>query len=420
MVWTLALILAAIVIGWRFGAAVLAAVLAAVWAAGLAGLWHRHAGGQALAVSDIWVPGVGAAALAAAYAALLRRLRRRAAPEDAAHSGLTPAGADDPALTRPGPRDWAGRRGTSLPDPAQDGPRMAGDQGDGVAPAIPAPAIPAPAIPAPADPATPLSDDELDRYARHIVLRELGGQGQRRLRGARVLVVGAGALGAPVLLYLTAAGVGRITVADDDTVDLSNLQRQVIFTTDDIGVPKAEAAAEALARLNPHVGVTPLLRRISAEDAALVADHDLVIDGTDSFASRQEINAACVAAGVPLLAGAIAQWEGQVTLYDPARGGPCLACLFPEPPAPGLALSCAEAGVVGALPGVIGSMLALEAIKLIARIPENGAGAGLRGQMVILDGLWGDTRRIAVTARPGCAVCGGIDGGQDGRKPGDA
>lgn len=253
----------------------------------------------------------------------------------------------------------------------------------------------------------PLTEDELDRYARHIVLRELGGPGQRRLRAARVMVVGAGGLGAPVLQYLAAAGVGRLTVADDDAVGLSNLQRQVIFATADVGRPKVEAAAEALHRLNPHVTVTPLARRLTDEDADLVAGHDLVIDGTDSFAARQAVNAACVQARVPLIAGAIAQWEGQVTLYDPARGGPCLACLFPDAPAAGLAPSCAQAGVVGALPGVVGSMMALEAIKLLAGLPESGAGAGLRGRMVLFDGLWGETRAIATNARAGCAVCGG-------------
>ena len=209
-------------------------------------------------------------------------------------------------------------------------------------------------------------------------------------------------------MYLAAAGVGRITVADDDAVALSNLQRQVIFATADVGRAKAEAAAGALARLNPHVGVTPLARRITEADAELVARHDLVLDGTDSFASRQAVNAACAAAGVPLVAGSIAQWEGQVTTYDPARGGPCLNCLFPEPPAPGLALPCAEAGVVGALAGVVGSLMALEAIKQLGGLAEGGAGSGLRGRLLIFDGLWGETRSIAIRRRPGCAVCGRI------------
>ncbi len=246
-----------------------------------------------------------------------------------------------------------------------------------------------------------LSDAELDRYARHLVLREIGGPGQMRLRQARVLIVGAGGLGAPVCLYLAGAGVGHITVADDDQVSLSNLQRQVIFRSDQRGEAKASAAAGAMTALNPHIAVTPLNRRVTAEDVDLIAGHDLVIDGTDSFASRQQVNAACVAAGVPLLAGSITQWEGQLTLYDPARGGPCLSCLFPQEPAAGLAPACAEAGVVGALPGVLGSLMALEAIKLLT-----GAGQDLRGRLMLFDGLYGENRTIAVTRRKDCAVCG--------------
>lgn len=251
------------------------------------------------------------------------------------------------------------------------------------------------------------SDAELDRYARHLVLREIGGPGQMRLRDARVLVAGAGGLGAPVCLYLAAAGVGRITVADDDAVGLSNLQRQVIFRTDQQGQPKAQAAAAAMAALNPHVAVTALPRRIGADDADLIAGHDLVLDGTDSFSARDAINRACVSAGVPLIAGAIAQWEGQVALYDPARGGPCLTCLFPAAPAPGLAPPCAEAGVIGPLPGVVGSLMALEAIKHVT-----SAGQGLRGRMLIFDGLYGESRMIRTTRRADCPVCGSaLEGG---------
>lgn len=257
------------------------------------------------------------------------------------------------------------------------------------------------APPAPAAPARDrLSEAELDRYARHLVLKQIGGPGQIRLKEARVLVVGAGGLGAPICLYLAAAGVGRITLADDDTVSLSNLQRQVIFRDDLRGEPKAYAAAEAMLRLNPHLDVTPLIRRITEADTALIADHDLVIDGTDSFAARDAINRACTAAGVPLIWGAIGQWDGQVTLFDPARGGPCLACLFPKAPihdAP-----CAEAGVVGALPGIIGSVMALEAIKHLT-----GAGQSLRGRMMLFDGLYGESRMIACAADPACPVCGG-------------
>ena len=244
-----------------------------------------------------------------------------------------------------------------------------------------------------------LTEAELDRYARHLVLHEIGGAGQMRLRQARVLVVGAGGLGSPICLYLAAAGVGHVTLADDDTVSLSNLQRQVIFRDDLRGEPKAYAAAEAMLRLNPHLDVTPLIRRITEADRDLIAEHDLVIDGTDSFAGRAAINAACVAAGVPLLSGAIGQWEGQVTLFDPARGGPCMACLFPT--APQRDAPCAEAGVVGALPGVIGSMMALEAIKHLT-----GAGQGLRERMMIWDGLYGESRTIGTARNPDCPVCG--------------
>lgn len=253
----------------------------------------------------------------------------------------------------------------------------------------------------PPDEPAPQDDPTLDRYARHIVLREIGGPGQRKLAEARVLIVGAGGLGAPVALYLAGAGVGRITIADDDAVSVSNLQRQVIFRSSDAGRPKAQAAADALRALNPHVEITAMNRRITAADVALVAGHDLILDGSDSFASRAAVNAACVAAGRPLLSGSIAQWEGQVTLFDPAGDAPCMACLFPEPPAPGLAPDCAAAGVAGPLPGVVGSIMALEAIKQIT-----GAGTGLRRRLLIFDGLYGETRIITICRRPDCPVCG--------------
>jgi molybdopterin/thiamine biosynthesis adenylyltransferase len=252
-----------------------------------------------------------------------------------------------------------------------------------------------------------LSAEELERYARHIVLREIGGPGQRRLGAARVLMVGAGGLGCAALAYLAAAGVGTIDVVDDDVVSRSNLQRQILYAEADIGAPKAERAAAALARLNPHVRVEADVMRLDAGNAAgLVVAHDLVLDGTDSFAARYAVNAACVAAGRPLVSAAMSQWEGQISLYDPARGGPCYACVFPEPPAPGLAPSCAEAGVVGALPGVMGAMMAMEAIKHLA-----GAGTTLRGRLLIYDALDAETRRFAVAARPGCPVCGGRGAG---------
>lgn len=245
--------------------------------------------------------------------------------------------------------------------------------------------------------------DPLERYARHYVLREIGGPGQGRLRDARILIVGAGGLGAPASLYLAAAGTGRLAIADPDQVSISNLQRQIIYRSADAGRPKTEAAAEALRALNPLVDVQTIPRRITAEDADLIAGFDLVLDGCDSFADRAAINAACVRAGVPLIAGSIAQWEGQVTIYDPARGAPCMACIFPEPPAPGLSLPCAEAGVVGPLPGVVGAMMALEAIKHLT-----GAGETLSGQMLIYDGLYAETRRIAIRRREDCPVCSGV------------
>lgn len=258
------------------------------------------------------------------------------------------------------------------------------------------------AVPVP--PTGPFSQAELDRYARHILLREIGGPGQRKLKEARVLVVGAGGLGSPVLLYLAAAGVGTIGVIDDDAVSNSNLQRQVIHTDARIGMPKVFSAQAQMLALNPHVTVRPYNRRLTAKDAAaLFADYDLIVDGTDNFATRRLVNAAAVAAGKPLISGAIAQWEGQVTLFDPARGAPCLSCVFPTDPAPGLAPSCAEAGVVGALPGVIGAMMALEVIKEIT-----GAGRSARGRLILQDGLWGESREIAVQRRADCPVCGRV------------
>lgn len=250
------------------------------------------------------------------------------------------------------------------------------------------------------------SEAELDRYARHIVLREVGGMGQRRLKQARVLVVGAGGLGSPALLYLAAAGVGTIGVIDDDRVSRSNLQRQVIHTDARIGMAKVRSAAAQMVALNPHVAVEPHERRLTAAEApALFAGYDLILDGSDNFDTRLLVNAAAVATGKPLISAAITQWEGQISLYDPARGAPCYACIFPERPADGLAPACAEAGVVGALPGVLGTMMALEAIKEIT-----GAGASLRGRLLIHDGLYGESRQITLKRAAGCAVCGGIGG----------
>ena len=262
-------------------------------------------------------------------------------------------------------------------------------------------ALRARAIAPEAPPSGPFSATELDRYARHIVLREIGGPGQRKLKKARVLVVGAGGLGAPALQYLAAAGVGTIGVIDDDVVENSNLQRQVIHKDAAIGMPKVFSAQAEMEAQNPAVRVRPYNRRLTEAIAAdLIADYDLVLDGSDSFETRYLVNRVCASLGRPLIGGALSQWEGQLSLYDPARGAPCYRCIFPEPPAPGLAPNCAEAGIVGPLPGVIGAMMALEAIKEIT-----GAGQGLRGRMLIHDALHGESRLVALTPRPGCPDC---------------
>jgi len=235
----------------------------------------------------------------------------------------------------------------------------------------------------------PLSDDELTRYARHIVLPEIGGPGQQRLKRARVLVIGAGGLGAPVLQYLAAAGVGTLGLVDDDTVSLSNLQRQVIHETGSVGLTKVESAAAAIGRLNPHVTVELHRLRLDADNApALVEAYDLVVDGTDNFDTRYLLADACMAARRPLVAAAVGRFDGSLTVLKPYETGPdgtpnpSYRDLFPEPPPPGLVPSCAEAGVVGALTGVMGTLQAMEAIKLIT-----GIGEPLVGRILLYDAL---------------------------------
>jgi molybdopterin/thiamine biosynthesis adenylyltransferase len=242
------------------------------------------------------------------------------------------------------------------------------------------------------------TDVEVERYARHLVLREVGGPGQQRLKAARVLVVGAGGLGAPAALYLAAAGVGDLIIIDPDDLERSNLQRQVIYTEADIGRPKAEAASDRLAALNPHIFVAGYRGAFDADNAdELVAGVDLVLDGTDDFAVRFAVNEACVRHGKPLVSGAMGRWTGQVGVF---AGQPCYRCLVPEIPPD--AETCVTVGVVGALSGVIGSMMALEAIKLIV-----GAGEPLTGRLLIYDALAAETRTVKVGADPECPVCGG-------------
>jgi molybdopterin/thiamine biosynthesis adenylyltransferase len=243
---------------------------------------------------------------------------------------------------------------------------------------------------------------ELNRYARHIMLREIGGPGQRKLKDSKVLVIGAGGLGSPALLYLAGAGVGVLGFVDDDMVDGSNLQRQIIHADQRIGMPKVFSAEIALRALNPFIELRPYNRRLDEDSArVLFADYDLILDGTDNFDTRYMVNRVAVELGKPLISGAITQWEGQLSLFDPTHGGPCYECVFPTRPAPGMVPSCAEAGVAAPLPGVIGAMMAMEAVKQIT-----DAGEGLRGRLMIHDALYAETRVIGITPRADCPVCG--------------
>lgn len=241
------------------------------------------------------------------------------------------------------------------------------------------------------------SEDEIERYARHLVLSEVGGPGQQRLKAARIGLIGVGGVGAPAALYLAGAGVGTLRLIDDDSVGLSNLQRQIAFATPDVGRPKIEAAADTLSALNPHVAIEPRAERLTSANAAdLIAGCDAVIDGTDDFATRFAVSAACTTAGIPLVSGALGRWSGQVGVF---HGRPCYRCMVPD--APPDAETCSRVGVIGALAGVVGSMAALEAIKLIA-----GAGEPLSGRLLIYDGLTGSARTAKVAADPECPDCG--------------
>ncbi|MFZ9858417.1 MAG: molybdopterin-synthase adenylyltransferase MoeB [Roseiflexaceae bacterium] len=247
-----------------------------------------------------------------------------------------------------------------------------------------------------------LTPTQYARYARHTALPEVGVAGQSRLVAARVLVIGAGGLGSPAALYLAAAGVGTIGIVDDDVVDLTNLQRQILHTTARVGQPKVDSAYQALTQLNPEITVVPYHQRVTIDNVlALIDAYDVVIDATDSFATRYLVNDACVMRKKPLVYGAIFRFEGQVSVFAPHLGGPCYRCLFPDPPPPELAPNCAQAGVFGVLPGVVGSVQATEAIKLIL-----GIGESLMGQLWMYDALSMQVDRWQVARNPACARCG--------------
>lgn len=249
------------------------------------------------------------------------------------------------------------------------------------------------------------SEDQINRYARHILLKEVGGVGQEKLLNSRVLVIGAGGLGSPVLMYLAAAGVGTIGVIDDDVVDLSNLQRQIVHGSDAVGLPKVESAARTLKSINPDVNVIPIRGRIGPDNALdIIKDYDLVADGCDNFATRFLVNDACYFSGVPLVSAAILRFDGQVYTFKAHEDGedkPCYRCLFREPPPPGQIPTCAEAGVLGALCGTVGSLQTTEILKELL-----GIGSGLAGQMIVYDALYADVRKIKVKRDPGCPLCG--------------
>ncbi|MGE4482355.1 HesA/MoeB/ThiF family protein [Acidocella sp.] len=246
------------------------------------------------------------------------------------------------------------------------------------------------------------SEAEIQRYSRHILLPELGGTGQAKLKAARVLVVGAGGLGSPLALYLTAAGIGTLGLVDADKVELSNLQRQILHGTNNLEQLKVESAAESLRRLNPLVKVECHATRLTRENAArLIADYDLVCDGTDNFTTRFLIADECVAARKTLVSAAVLRFEGQISTFKPHEGGPCYRCLYPEPPPDGLVPACSEAGVMGAVTGVMGAMQAVEVIKEIT-----GIGQSLSGHLLVWDALASEFRKVRLRKDPACPVCG--------------
>ncbi len=247
-----------------------------------------------------------------------------------------------------------------------------------------------------------LKTDELRRYSRHLILPEIGAAGQKKIRAASVLCIGAGGLGSPVAMYLAAAGIGRLGIVDFDRVELTNLQRQLLHTTPDVGRPKTLSAAETIQALNPGVDVRRHETRISSANALdIVRDYDLVIDGTDNFPTRYLMNDVCVLLRKPNIYGSIFRFEGQASVFAPHLGGPCYRCLYPEPPPPGAVPSCAEGGVLGVLPGIIGVIQATEALKLIV-----GAGVTLLNRLLLYDALAMQFRELKIRRDPACPICG--------------
>ncbi|TAK79753.1 MAG: molybdopterin-synthase adenylyltransferase MoeB [Dehalococcoidia bacterium] len=245
-----------------------------------------------------------------------------------------------------------------------------------------------------------MTPDEVMRYSRHIIMGQVGPQGQRKLRAAKVLVIGAGGLGGPVALYLALAGVGTVGIVEFDTVDLSNLQRQILHQTPDVGKPKLQSATEKLAAYNPHVKVVGHNMPITSDNAMeIISQYDIVVNGADNFATRYLVNDACYLAGKTLVDGAILLFDGQATVYEPGKG--CYRCLYPDPPPPGLVPSCAEAGVLGAITGIVGSIQATEVFKKIL-----GVGNPLTNRLLLVDALTMEFRTMKVRRDPKCPLCG--------------
>jgi len=256
-------------------------------------------------------------------------------------------------------------------------------------------------LPEAANSTATLSKEEVMRYSRHLIMPEVGMNGQLKLKQAKVLCIGTGGLGAPLGLYLAAAGVGRIGLVDFDSVDLTNLQRQILFGTDDIGRPKIEAATDRLRNLNPDIQIDRFETRLTSENALeILQNYDIVVDGTDNFPTRYLVNDACVILGKPNVYGSIFRFEGQITIFG-APGGPCYRCLYPEPPPAGLVPSCAEGGVLGVLPGIVGAIQAAETLKLII-----GKGEPLIGRLLLFDALAMRFRELKLRKNPECPACG--------------